>query len=48
MYIYIYSILNGNFRILKWRYCMVLYHIFGNILLGYSLKFRHQKRPYIW
>ena len=26
----------------------VLYHIFGHILWGYSLKFRPENRPYIW
>ena len=26
----------------------VLYHIFGHILWGYSLKFRPSTRPYIW
>jgi hypothetical protein len=33
-------IFNGNFRILKWRYCP----IWGHIFWGYSLKFRPEKK----
>ena len=39
--------INGNSRILKWRYCMVLYHI-RPYFRGISPYIGLKNRPYIW
>jgi len=38
------EVMNGNFRILKWRYCTIFQAIFVGIFAYIGLK----NRPYIW